>query len=352
MSLTILSIAYPFAPVGADAVGGAEQILSALDFAIVNSGHRSLVAAREGSQTAGTLIATKAPSGVLTPAARARATADHQRSIDFAIRNYDCDLLHLHGIDFHSYRISREIPALVTLHLPPEWYPREIWTDSAFQLQCVSESQMRRSPLASQPLRVIENGVPPNPYARIKRVQSAHDFALVLGRICPEKNIHSALDAGTIASTPVLIGGQVFPYPEHQRYFEQEIEPRLRNGHRLLGVLNADRKQRLLAAAKCLLVPSLSPETSSLVAMEALAAGTPVIAYRSGALPEIVGDGVTGFLVTSPEEMAHAIPLCERIDPDACREAAASRFSQQRMVREYLDLYQELVGCREYRAAA
>ncbi|HET9086794.1 MAG TPA: glycosyltransferase, partial [Acidobacteriaceae bacterium] len=177
---------------------------------------------------------------------------------------------------------------------------------------------------------------------------SKSDFALVLGRICPEKNAHAALEAGTIAGTRVLLAGQVFPYLEHRRYFTDKIEPLLRRSpgnveHEFLGPLDPDRRQRLLSSAKCLLHPTLAPETSSLVAMEALAAGTPVIAYRSGALPDIVEHGVTGFLVDSVEEMADALGKVHTLSSQACRHAAEQRFSSERMVREYLQMYESIL---------
>jgi hypothetical protein len=104
------------------------------------------------------------------------------------------------------------------------------------------------------------------------------------------------------------------------------------------------RKRRLLAAARCLVVPSLVAETSSLVAMEALASGTPVIAFRSGALPEIVEDGRTGFLVDGVAEMADAMRRASEIDPEACRRAARERFTAERMCGEYLALYERLAA--------
>ena len=108
--------------------------------------------------------------------------------------------------------------------------------------------------------------------------------------------------------------------------------------------LSIARKQELLRHAKCLLHPTLAPETSSLVAMEALAAGTPVIAYPSGALPEIVDNGVTGFLVNSMEEMAEAIGKAHTLSPATCREAAEQRFSKKRMIRNYFDLYERILS--------
>jgi glycosyltransferase involved in cell wall biosynthesis len=111
------------------------------------------------------------------------------------------------------------------------------------------------------------------------------------------------------------------------------------------------RKRRLLSAARCLLVPSLAPETSSLVAMEALACGTPVVAFASGALAEIVEPGVTGFLAGSVDEMAEAIRRCGQIDPSACRRVARERFSLREMTDAYLSLYSRL-GARSSQSAA
>jgi glycosyltransferase involved in cell wall biosynthesis len=166
-----------------------------------------------------------------------------------------------------------------------------------------------------------------------------------MGRICPEKNQHAALEAGTRAGLPVYLAGQVFPYREHREYFESCIHPLLLEPtaeHRFLGPLTAQCKQELLARARCLLHPTLAPETSSLVAMEALASGTPVIAYRSGALPQIVDHGRTGFVVESVDAMAAAIAEVVHISPTECRAAAEQRFSRERMVAGYFDLYRKL----------
>jgi glycosyltransferase involved in cell wall biosynthesis len=171
---------------------------------------------------------------------------------------------------------------------------------------------------------------------------SKRSFALVLGRVCPEKGYHIALDAAHRANHTLLIGGRVYPYDEHRRYFDQEIAPRLDRHRRFLGPLGFIRKRRLLSAALCLLVPSLTQETSSLVAMEALACGTPVVALPNGALVDIVDHGRTGFLVRDAGEMAAAIEAVRDIDPETCREAAQSRFSVERTTARYLHLYRWL----------
>jgi glycosyltransferase involved in cell wall biosynthesis len=121
------------------------------------------------------------------------------------------------------------------------------------------------------------------------------------------------------------------------------VQPRLDRQCRHLGPVGFARKRRLLTAARCLLVPSLAPETSSLVAREALACGTPVVAFPNGALPETVEDGETGFLVRTVEEMAEAIERAQSLSPDRCREVAAERFSLEAMTTRYIDLYRRLV---------
>ena len=166
---------------------------------------------------------------------------------------------------------------------------------------------------------------------------------MLLGRICPEKGVVIALRACRTASISLLIGGQVYPYPAHQEYFAKQVKPSLDRCRRLLGPLALHRKAALLAAAKCLLIPSAAPETSSLVAMEALACGTPVIAFDSGALPEIIEDGKTGFIVKDEAGLVRAIQQVNQISPEQCRVAAETRFGLDRTVDAYFAQYRELV---------
>jgi glycosyltransferase involved in cell wall biosynthesis len=344
--LCVLSVSYTLAACGPDAVGGSEQVLAALDRALVERGHRSLVVGCRGSRVAGDLIVAPTDGETcaqIDDAIRAAAQDAFRRTIAHALRAHPVDVVHMHGYDFHDVLPAPGVPVLATLHMPPDWY----WPHDSLQptrpgtwLHGVSWSQHARIPPGPHLLPPIGNGVP---VARLGAARHARrGFALTLARICPEKGTHLALDAARAAGVPLLIGGAVFPYSEHQAYYADDVRPRLGRWWRHLGPLPFARKRRLLSAARCLLVPTLAPETSSLVAMEAAACGTPVIAFGNGALPEIVQHGVTGFLVQDAAEMAEAIRRADRIDPEACRQAARDRFSDVRMADAYLARYRQL----------
>ena len=169
-------------------------------------------------------------------------------------------------------------------------------------------------------------------------------YAVALGRICPEKGFHHALDAARAAGLPLLLAGEVFPYADHQRYFESEIRPRLDRRRRWIGPVTGVAKRRLIGAAQCLVAPSLAPETSSLVAREALAAGTPVVGFRSGALVDAVESGRTGILVDAPEALPEALLAAGALDPHECRRAAERRFSDRTMIASYFAAYRALAA--------
>ena len=344
MSLTVLSVGYPAAAVSPDAVGGAAQVLSALDGALVQRGHRSIVIAAEGSEIAGRLVPVPAPNGLLDDALPA-AREHHRRAVVQTLQRERVDVVHLHGVDFHHYLPPPGIPTLATLHCPPEWYAAEALYPARPDtwLHCVSQRQ--HDSLGQNPrlLAPIENGVevPAHLPPHAKR-----DFALMLCRIAPEKGIHVAIAAAKRADIPLLIAGRVYDYAEHRRYFAEEIEPQLDARRRFIGPAGLARKRRLLAAARCLLVPSLIPETSSLVAREAIAMGTPVVAFGAGALVDTVEHGRTGFIVSDEIEMAQAIAQCPSIARETCRAVARERFSLDRTVEAYLGVYETLAAAR------
>jgi glycosyltransferase involved in cell wall biosynthesis len=342
MKLSVLSVAYPLARVGQDAAGGSEQILALLDRALIGGGHHSVVIAPEGSRTQGRLLVTPWSRGSLDNGAREKAQQHHREAIAQALACWEFDLIHMHSLDFYQYLPPAGPPVLATLHLPPDWYPEEVFRlkRPRTYLNCVSATQQSMCPPSALLLPYVENGVP---LELLETRVSKRGFMLALGRICPEKGFHLALDAAAQARVPMLLAGEIFRYQAHENYFRDEIAPRLNGScRRFVGPVGMARKRRLLASARCLLVPSLVPETSSLVTMEALACGTPVIAFPSGALAEIVEHGRTGYLVNNTEEMAEAIQAIGSIDPLECKRAARERFSATRMLERYFGLYYRL----------
>src|SRR5436305_7049130 len=176
-----------------------------------------------------------------------------REAIAKALVRWPADVIHAHGLDFIEHLPEPGIPTLVTLHLPAEFYPAGAVSAARPRtwFNCVSAAQQRTFPRLLNMQPPIPDGVP------VDRLQAPHakrNFALALGRICPEKGFHLALDAAERAGVPLLIAGQVFPYPYHQHYFEAEIRPRVGRGARFLGPIGFARNRRLLTAARCLLV--------------------------------------------------------------------------------------------------
>jgi glycosyltransferase involved in cell wall biosynthesis len=342
MRLTVLSVSFPFAPVSMATAGGAEQVLAAMDEALVAAEHESLVLAARGSRCTGTLIEGPSLPAEIDAETHAKVHREYRRILHDTIASREVHAIHLHGVDFMEYLPSAGPAAVVTLHLPLSMYPREAFRlkPPAAHLVCVSHSQARACPDGAS-VRVIENGVS---LTRFYPETEKEDYVVALGRICPEKGFDIALDAASAAKVPLRLAGEVFGYAAHLQYFRESIQPRLGERHRFLGSIGGEQKRRLLARARALLAPSLVAETSSLVTMEALACGTPVIAFRSGALPELIEDGRTGFLVGSREEMAEAITAAAALDPAECRRRAEKRFPAGRMVEQYLDLYHSVAS--------
>ncbi|HZS52840.1 MAG TPA: glycosyltransferase family 4 protein [Bryobacteraceae bacterium] len=326
--MRVLSVAFPAIPVGTVIAAGAEQVLSMLDAGIVERGHKSVVIAAAGSKVFGQLIESSC----------------HKKTIDRVLAADSFDVIHFHGLDFWQYLPETELPMLVTLHLPVSFYPEHTIEDCRSRgifLNCVSRSQESSSPLLGG-LPVISNGIRTQFFVP----DEPGGYALWLGRICPEKGTHFALEAARRVDISLIVAGPVYPYTAHQEYFSQYVEPLLDDKRRYIGPVGLDEKRRLLSRADCLLVPCLVAETSSLVAMEALSCGTPVVAFRQGALPEIVDDGETGFIVGSVDEMPRAIAQARHLSRRLCRERAVERFDARRMIEDYLPLYRRMITRR------
>jgi glycosyltransferase involved in cell wall biosynthesis len=188
----------------------------------------------------------------------------------------------------------------------------------------------------------IENGVSIPDKRTI--ISEKKDNTLCIGRICPEKGYHVAIRASLRAGFTPVLAGRVFSYLDHQKYFDMQIKPFVDTGRcRFIGIVGQEEKLKLFSTARCLLVPSYAQETSSLVTMEAMAFGIPVVAFKSGALNDIVRDRITGFLVDDEDEMVEAIVASAQIDSEVCHSVAKEYYSVERMTSQYLSLYRNLI---------
>ncbi len=340
---SILFVAYPLLPVSDASCGGAEQMLWTLERELASAGIRTAVAACAGSRIHGQLLATgTAPQ---EPDQFERREHEHSQAVLEFCRMREFSIVHDKSGHFWPHAAQLDVPVVATLHLPRSFYP-----DGAFEsvapnvfFNCVSESQAESFRDLPNFAGVVPNGIALDrfPFAE-SRPSSRRDYLLWMGRICPEKGTHLALDAARQAGMKLILAGAVYPFSWHRQYFEREVEPRLRAAGQMAEFVEAPpfaRKLELLRNARALLIPTLAPETSSLVAMEAMACGTTVIAFGNGAVPEVVADGETGFLVSDVEEMANAVARVDRIEPRRCRARVEAQFSAARMADDYLQLY-------------
>lgn len=338
--MSILYVSYPLLPVSDASCGGAEQVLWTLEREMYRGGVDTAVASCIGSRVSGEHISTgKSPQ---QPDAFEQREREHNRRVVEACGERDFALLHDHGGHFFPHADAVRTPVLATLHLPRTFYPKEAFDAVPPNLffNCVSESQFETFRDLPRMLGVVPNGITVERFPLTKR---KGNYLLWLGRICPEKAPHLAIEAAQRAGLPLVIAGQVYPFSWHQQYFEGEVRPRIGRGVRFAGQPDFKTKLELLRHARALLVTSQAPETSSLVAMEAMACGTPVVAFRRGALAEVVREGKTGLLVESVSEMVKALSQVDKIRPELCRAHVEQNHSAREMAAGYRDLYRQIV---------
>lgn len=338
----ILYVSYPSLTVNEASAGGAEQMLWTLEHELARRGVATTVGASAGSRVSGELFITGEPCVVLDDFER--RNLEHQEKIIDLVRvrarqGRPFGLVHDKSGSFWTRAAGIEVPVLATLHLPRHFYPQNFFENipTNVSFNCVSKTQERS--FAELDLAVVPNGIllegfQPNFGSR--------RGLLWLGRICEEKAPHLALDIAARSNQPITLAGQVYPFSYHQQYFDREVKPRLDNmaNARFISSPTFEQKRHLLRKASAVLITSVVEETSSLVAMEAAASGTPVIAFRRGALPEIVQDGVTGFLVDGVEQAAEALKRIQTINPADCRAQAEAAFGSATMTERYWALYQ------------
>ena len=344
--MRILYVAYPLLTVSEESAGGAEQMLWTLEREMAARGAHTTIAASAGSRVSGELFITGEPCS--KPDDFERRNREHQDKIVKFVRacehqGHAFDLVHDKSGSFWQQAAEINVPVLATLHLPRHFYSAELFVNIPKNVvfNCVSASQTRSfSDLSPE---VVPNGILLD---RFEPHFGPHAGLLWLGRICQEKAPHLALEIAERANEPITLAGQVYPFSYHQQYFDREVTPRLERMRNavFISAPSSEQKHQLLRECKAVLITSLVDETSSLVAMEAAASGTAVIAFRRGALPEIVRDGVTGFLVDGVNEAIEALKRIGMIAPQECVQHARQNFSSGRMVDAYKRLYDNVAA--------
>jgi glycosyltransferase involved in cell wall biosynthesis len=323
--------------------GGTERVVSYLTEELVRQGHDVTLFATGDSETSAELVSGCERALRLSQTCR-DPLAYHTILLDQVLARADeFDIIHFHT-DYSHFPATRSLnlPTVTTLHGRldlPDLVPLYNQFD---QVPLVSISQAQRQPLG----RVnwvgnVYHGLPLHLHA--PRPSAAKgDYLAFVGRISPEKRPDRAISIAVKAGMKLKIAAKVDP--ADRQYFESEIKPLLSSpGVEFIGEIDETQKTEFLANAFAYLFPIDWPEPFGLTMIEAMACGTPTIAFRCGSVPEIIEDGVTGFVVTSEEEALMAIRHVGRISRARCRAAFERRFTACRMARDYVNIYQALI---------
>jgi len=321
--------------------GGTERVVSHLTEELVRQGHEVTLFASGDSRTAATL---EAPCDT---ALRLNLRCQdpifyHLILLNRVARRADAfDIVHFHAdfLHFPLFAGSRN-RTLTTLHgrldlpdLPPlmREFPK---------MPLVSISNAQRAPLPwANWCGTVYHGLPPRLY---HPGCGKGGYLAFIGRISPEKGPERAIEIARRAGVPLTIAAKVDKVD--QVYYKAKVEPLLDDPLiEFIGEIGDDEKGAFLGDAMALLFPIDWPEPFGLVMIEAMANGTPIIAFRRGAVPEIIEHGVTGFIVDNVDDAVAAIPLAKALDRTKIRRRFDERFSVERMARNYLDLYGEVL---------
>lgn len=251
------------------------------------------------------------------------------------------DVIHDHTLTGPTDdRLPRPVPVVTTVHGPFTPELRRRYRAAARRASVVAISHDQRSQAPDVPVAaVIHHGID---VERYPVGDGRGGYVLFLGRMHPDKGPHRAIDAARGAGRRILIAAKMRESLE-RRYFAECVEPLLGPDAVYLGEVGGQHKLDLLAGAEALINPICWPEPFGLVMIEALACGTPVVAFARGAAPEIVEHARTGFLCRDEREMVARLGDVATIDRAACRAAVEARFTTDRMVADHLALYQRLV---------
>ncbi len=341
--MRIAQIAPLFEAVPPKLYGGTERVVYSLTEALVGMGHDVTLFASGDSVTSATLAPMRERALRLDPEVR-DWIAYYMRMMELVRRRADeFDVLHFHTDYFPLSLFSRQrTPFVTTLHgrldLPEFKEIYETFPDAPF----VSISDHQRRPIPNLNwVRTVHHGMP----GRLLTPQPVTpSYLAFLGRISPEKGVDKAIRIAGAAGAKLKIAAKVDV--ADLKYWQDEIKPLVDASPHVefIGEINDAQKPAFLSGAHALLFPIDWPEPFGLVMIEAMACGTPVIAFNRGSVPEVVDHGLTGFIVSDESAAVAAIDNLDRLDRRQVRQQFERRFTSWRMAQDYLDVYQELMA--------
>ncbi len=346
-TLRIAEIAPPWLPVPPPGYGGTELMIDALCRGLTRAGHE-VTLFTTGRSTCP--VHKHWLFDQLDPRRMGAAVEEfHQAFAAYDVLtdtpDGDVDVVHDHtlaGIFFGPSRVR--VPIVATVHGPfdsllGQLYPRVVG-DVSFV--AISHDQASRTPTGVCVDRVIHHGIE---YDRYPFAASTDADLLCLGRMSPDKGIDAAIRIARTAGRPLRIAAKMRE-PGEIDYFKAVVEPQLDADVSYIGEVDFETKVELLSSSAALLNPIRWPEPFGLVMIEAMACGTPVIGGAWGAAPEIVEDGVTGFLGNDDATLAEGLRRLDEIDRTTCRQAVIDRFSSDRMAADYVAMFTDLLDRR------
>lgn len=329
-------VAPPWVPVPPTRYGGTEAVIDRLARGLVAGGHEVLLVA-SGDSTCPVERRWVYP----TPPEPMGSTLPELHHVQFAYEELaGCDVIHDHTLSgpVWAATVPSRPPVLATNH--GEFSPpvRQLFRhlSRSVAVNAISHSQAATAPDVPI-IGVVHHGLD---LERFAVGTGDGGYAMAIGRCTPDKGVDRAIEIARRAGVPIVVVAKKRE-PDEIRYFEEKVAPLLGPGVEYLGEVHPDERDRLLRDAVALVNPISWPEPFGLVMVEALACGTPVVSFPAGAAPEIVDDGVTGFLPVDVDAAVAALGRVSDLDRAACRKAVEERFSAERMVADYLALY----GC-------
>jgi len=323
--------------------GGTERVVAYLTDALVELGHEVTLFASGDSGTKAKLAPIWPRALRLDPTVHDHFAPVFMQLETVARRAHEFDVIHSH-LDYFAYPSLKllGVANVTTLHgrldLPELGPLYDLYDD--IPVVSISDSQRHPLPQANY-VATIHHGLPQN----LLRKGPGGDYLAFLGRISPEKAPDAAIRIAARCGMPLKIAAKVDKVD--QEYFETKIAPLLSTADvQFIGEIGEHQKSEFLGNAAALLFPIAWREPFGLVMIEAMACGTPVIAFHNGSVPEVLEDGVTGFIVNSEEEASNAVRSLGALDRDRIRAEFDCRFTAQRMAQNYLKLYARLMKSR------